>query len=80
MKLSYDIIIPTYNGSRLLSKFLPHVLKAVDHSTCPGKITVVDDASTDDTVSMLQENFPDVNIIKRTKNGGFIENCETGVA
>lgn len=69
------IVIPNWNGAERLKKNMPHVLnvKGVD------EIIVSDDASTDDSVQILEKNFPEVRLIKRDKNGGFSSNVNTGV-
>lgn len=50
-----SVVIPTYNGRALLEKHLPDVKKILD----PGdEIIIVDDASTDDTLTWLTEQKP----------------------
>ncbi|MCS6819113.1 MAG: glycosyltransferase family 2 protein, partial [Chitinophagales bacterium] len=65
------VVILNYNGRKYLERFLPSVVKyTVDYWT---KIYVADNASTDDSVSFLQENFPEITIIKFDKNYGYAE-------
>ncbi len=74
------VAIPNYNGRDLLVKNLPYVIK-----NCPNcKIIVVDDASTDDSVSLIHKKFKKVKVIRLKKNLGFagaankgVENAET---
>jgi len=61
------IVILNWNGKALLEQFLPSV---VAHSG-KAKIYVADNASTDDSVRFVTENFPEVNIIQNTENGGY---------
>lgn len=49
-----SVIIPSYNGRKLLEKNLPAVLEATREND---EIVIVDDASTDDTLSWMQEHF-----------------------
>lgn len=62
------IVILNYNGRELLAKFLPSV---VAHSAHLATIYVADNASTDDSLEFLAENFPKVKIIRNTENGGY---------
>ena len=65
------IIILNWNGSKLLNMFLPSV---VNYSPAGlADIYVADNGSTDDSVSLLKEEFPSVNVITLDKNYGFAE-------
>ena len=62
------IVILNWNGKKFLEKFLPFIIA----STYPNKsIFVADNASTDDSISFLQEHFQTVQIIKNSSNEGF---------
>ena len=61
------VIILNWNGKALLEQFLPSV---VEHSE-GAVIYVADNASEDDSVPFLQNNFPQVKIIQNKVNGGF---------
>lgn len=65
MKLA--VVILNWNGKKLLEQFLPTVIK---HSS-EAKIYVADNASTDDSVNFIIENFTSVNIIQNKENGGY---------
>jgi GT2 family glycosyltransferase len=62
------IVILNYNGAHYLQQFLPSVLASTYGNK---KIIVADNASTDESVLMLQNRFPEVAIIQNTKNEGF---------
>ncbi|PHS64703.1 MAG: dTDP-Rha--alpha-D-GlcNAc-pyrophosphate polyprenol alpha-3-L-rhamnosyltransferase [Flavobacterium sp.] len=62
------VIILNWNGRRLLEQFLPSV---VNFSENEATIYVADNASTDDSVLYVQENFSNVKIIQNTTNGGY---------
>lgn len=74
MKLS--IVIPTWNHYDLLSACLES-LKAQSHPA--DDIIVVDDASTDDTVKRITEEYPQVTVINRASNGGFAKAANLGL-
>lgn len=61
------IVILNWNGKDFLNKFLPRVLK---HSN-DARVIVADNASTDDSVSFLKENYPTVELVVNDSNGGF---------
>jgi len=61
------IVILNWNGATLLEKFLPSVTKFSDDAP----IYVADNASTDNSIQFIEENYPSVHIIKNTVNGGF---------
>lgn len=64
MKQKIYVIIVTYNGMQWIEKCLKSI-----HSKY--NIVVIDNKSTDNTVSFIQANYPDVHIIKQTQNLGF---------
>lgn len=79
---SISVVIPTWNGLHLLRENLPSVLTAVEfyraRSGAAVEILVVDDGSTDTTVQDLPDEFPQVKLIIRPRNGGFAKACNTG--
>ncbi|MFT4154556.1 glycosyltransferase family 2 protein [Parafilimonas sp.] len=65
---SVAIVILNYNGRNFLEQFLPSVFA----STYPDKrIIVADNASTDDSIVYLQNNFSSAELIMLDKNYGF---------
>jgi GT2 family glycosyltransferase len=61
-------VILNYNGRNYLEKFLPSVMA----SSYPNKrIIIADNASTDESVLYLQNNFKEAEIILLDKNYGF---------
>ncbi len=73
MKIS--IIIPNFNGKKLLEKNLPFIIK---HSE-GAEIIVVDDGSTDESASYVLKHFPSIEVIRKPKNDGFAVTVNTGV-
>lgn len=79
MKIS--IIIPVWNGKILLEKNLPIVLKAVDNpKNNIAEVILVDDASPDDSIDFVKQNFKDkVRVVRLKKNRGFSGAVNMGV-
>ena len=66
-----SVVILNWNGVGMLQKFLP---KVVEYSAKEGvEVCVADNASTDESVSYLQANFPNVRLIVLDKNYGFAD-------
>uniref|UniRef100_UPI00404A7692 glycosyltransferase family 2 protein n=2 Tax=Flavobacterium sp. TaxID=239 RepID=UPI00404A7692 len=61
------VVILNWNGKSLLEKFLPSVLA---HSA-EAKIYVADNASTDDSITFLNENYQSVTCIQNKENFGY---------
>lgn len=61
------IVILNWNGRSFLADFLP---KVIAYSQ-PHRIILADNASTDDSVAFVKEQFPSVEIILNESNGGF---------
>jgi len=75
MEKKISVVIPNYNGSHLLEKNLPQVIK-----NCPNcQIIVVDDASTDDSADFLHKNFKQIKVIQLKNNQGFAKAANVGV-
>ena len=77
---SVSVVIPNYNGRALLERFLPSVQKALRHpSVSASEIIVSDDASSDDSVTFLQKNYPEVIVVESPKNMGFAPTANRGI-
>ena len=61
------VAILNYNGAEHLKEFLPSVIKFSPQA----QIIVGDNASTDDSVNLLIEDFPQVHIIELEENHGY---------
>ena len=66
-----SIVILNWNGAAMLREFLPSVLA---HSALEGvEVCVADNASTDESLEVMRQEFPDVRLILLDKNYGFAE-------
>lgn len=67
--MTVSIVILNWNGSAMMQKYLPSVIA----NSNGAEIVVADNASTDDSLSMLRKDFPSVRIITLEKNWGFAD-------
>ncbi len=74
-----SIIIPNYNGELILRKNLRSVVEAADAYPGESETIVVDDASEDDSIKIIDENFSDVKIVRHDINKGFSGAVHSGV-
>jgi len=65
------IVILNYNGIKLLQQFLPKLCLYSDRPNT--EIIVADNNSNDNSVTYIQQNFPNVKTIVFEKNWGFAE-------
>ena len=65
------IVILNWNGSDMMRRYLPSVIRC---SRGEGiEVIVADNASSDDSISMLHSCFPDLRIIQLDQNYGFAD-------
>src|SRR3989337_1508660 len=71
MKL--EVVIVSFNTVSLLKDCLNSLIANLqkENLTKNTQITVVDNASVDESVAMLEKNFPQIKIIKNKTNKGF---------
>lgn len=75
-----SVVIPNFNGENLLLQHLPKVISAKKNKQNNiSEVIVVDDASTDRSIDLIKENFPDVKLIKHKVNRGFSASVNTGL-
>ena len=63
------VIILNWNGAKLLRRYLPTVIAGTDDSIAD--IIVADNGSTDDSLQVLEQEFPQVSVLKFDTNHGF---------
>lgn len=69
------VVILNYNGRNFLETFLPSVIQNSESY----EIIVADNASTDDSVSFLRNNYPTIKISQNPNNQGFAEGYNTAL-
>jgi len=66
------LIITNWNGKELLRECLPSIIKAVNFDSKRSyEIMVIDDCSSDDSLKILEEEFPEITRLKTPFNTGF---------
>ena len=78
--MSFLVIMPNFNHAA----WLPHALNALLQQTPPaGEIIIVDDASTDDSISIIesfQARHPSIRLIRHETNQGVAAAIKTAMA
>ena len=64
MKIS--VVIPTYNSAKVIGATLDSVLR---QTAPPGEILILDDGSTDDTISLLNSYKPRITLLQQKNQG-----------
>ena len=73
-----SIIILNWNGSKLLRKYLPSVVKYTDGEIAD--VIVADNGSTDESLQILREEFPTVRVIAFDQNHGFAKGYNLAIS
>lgn len=79
-ELSISVILPNYNGKHLLEMYLPTTIEALIGGKVSYEIIVIDDCSSDESINFIQNNYPDIILLKNEKNSGFSYTCNRGIA
>ena len=58
-----SVVIPNWNGSDLLQKYLPQVIAAMNGNPA-NEIIVVENGSTDDSARVLRDQFTSVRVVQ----------------
>lgn len=73
MDTKVSVVIPAYNGQKILAQNLPKVL-----AMGADEVIIVDDASTDGTPDFITRNFPQIKLIRHTRNTRFPQTVNDG--
>lgn len=77
MKDRIAIVILNWNGAAMMRRYLPTVVK---YSAGEATVYVADNASTDDSLLLLEADFPGCKVIKLDRNWGFAEGYNKALA
>ena len=72
------VIILNWNGAKLLRRYLPSVIEGTDAAIAD--VIVADNGSSDDSLQVLQREFPEVKVLKFDRNYGFAEGYNRAIA
>jgi GT2 family glycosyltransferase len=73
------VVILNYNGASYLSKFLPEVIQNAQVNQAEVEIVVIDNCSTDDSLALLDAEFPSVKTVRLKRNYGFAGGYNEGL-
>lgn len=77
---SISVVIPNYNGRDILLDTIRFAIRALETSQIIDyEVIVSDDASVDDSIEMVQNNFENVIVVQSDVNTGFSGNVNRGV-
>ncbi|MFC6098060.1 glycosyltransferase [Flavobacterium qiangtangense] len=71
MKNNIKILLATYNGERYIKD---QILSILAQEEVELSITITDDGSVDNTEAIVQNNFPDLHVLKNTPSTGSAAN------
>ncbi len=74
-----SVIIPNYNGSKLLPEILPFLYEALQNIKLPYEIIISDDCSTDESVALIKRNYPSIHLLENSINSGFSITINKGI-
>lgn len=72
----FEVIIPNWNGEKMLADCLQSLTQ---QSFMDFSVTVVDNGSSDGSLALLENVYPDVNVIRFTHNTGFCVAVNSGI-
>jgi GT2 family glycosyltransferase len=73
--MNIAVVILNWNGKDLLENFLPSVVSYSNEAN----IYVIDNASTDDSIDFLRQNYPQIKIVQLDKNYGYAGGYNRGL-
>ncbi len=71
------IVILNWNGAKMLREYMPSVL---NYSRDEATVYVADNASTDESLTLLRDHFPECRLIVLEQNWGFAEGYNKALA
>ncbi len=74
-----SIVIPNYNGRKLLEENLSSFIAAAERTGAEYEIIIADDASTDDSIGYIVKNYPEIILHRNTVNRGFAPTANAGI-
>ena len=78
-KRECSFIIVSWNGKDLLAESIPALLKAIAHDGGKHEVIVVDNGSVDGTSEFIQQNFPQIILVRNEQNLYFSGGNRVGI-
>jgi GT2 family glycosyltransferase len=72
-----SVVIPNLNGAHLLE---PCLASLAEQTLPPAQVLVVDNGSTDGSVELVRERFPEARLVTFSENRGFAVAMNAGIA
>lgn len=72
---STAVVVPNWNGK----EDLPECLDALLQQTLPCEVVVVENGSTDGSIELLAEKYPQITVLPQKKNLGFAGGVNVGI-
>jgi len=79
LETTVNAVIVTYNNRDLLDRCISTVAGSLERTPYAGRISVVDNASTDQTAELIQKRYPSVRHIVNKKNLGLTKALNIGI-
>jgi len=79
MEKSVSFVVLNWNGEDVIPRCLDAISQALDTYRGPGEVIVVDNGSNDNSVSLIERDYPRVRLIRLKENIGFSEGNNIGV-
>jgi len=71
-----NVAVLNYNGAHHLANYIPTLLKS---ASTDFELTVIDNASTDDSVTFMRKEYPDIQLVELDENFGFAGGYNQGL-
>ena len=78
-KKGISVVIPNYNGIKLLPETLPSVFQSLEKSGLDYEVIISDDCSTDESVLFIKNHYPEIILIETDINSGFSKTINKGI-
>jgi len=77
--IHFSVVVANWNGEAFLARCLSSALLSARRVGRPFEAIVVDDGSTDTSVEIVRQQFPQVRLLARRENRGFAATVNEGV-
>lgn len=69
------VVIPNWNGADMIT----HCLRSLERQSVKHRVVVVENGSSDDSVSIIRKEFPEVTLLEFPDNAGFAGGVNRGI-